>query len=270
MIAYGVDNVSGNYVRILGPVGILAAGQAVPLVRRKQRLLLALLALESNRPVSFSRIVSILWPAHVPAGARNQVHVHICALRRALAAIAGGEECLETRNDGYVLNVPPVDVDAHRFERAVTDSERAWARGRQVEAHRILCAALDLWHGTPLEGLDGVFALSESARLQERRQMILERRLDLDLAMGKHAEALAELAALVAVDPLHQGFQRRRILALHCCERTAQALSACRGVRRLLVDELGIEAGEQINSLELALLRGVRAEELVAEAVGRV
>ncbi|GAA2642823.1 AfsR/SARP family transcriptional regulator [Streptomyces vastus] len=168
-----------------------------------------------------------------------------------------------------MLNVPPVHVDVHSFEQAVAESERASAAGRLAEAHRILCAALDLWHGTPLDGLDGgVFALSESARLQERRQMILERRLDLDLAMGRHAEALAELAGLVAADPLHQGFQRRRILALYCCERTAQALSACRVARRLLVDELGIEAGEQIDSLELALLRGVRAEQLVAEAVG--
>ncbi|MET7289742.1 AfsR/SARP family transcriptional regulator [Streptomyces sp. NPDC005573] len=268
MAPHGVGILSGNYVRILGQVGILAGDVPIPLPRRKQRLLLALLALEPNRPVPFSRIVSVLWPTDAPAGARNQVHVHICALRRALAEITGGQECLETRHDGYVLNAPPAGIDVHAFEQAVARSERASAAGRLAEAHLILCAALDLWHGAPLDGLDGVFALSESARLQERRQMILERRLDLDLAMGRHAEALAELAGLVAADPLHQGFQRRRILALYCCERTAQALSACRGARRLLVDELGIEAGEQINSLELALLRGVRAEQLVAEAVG--
>src|SRR5262249_50968494 len=135
------------------------------------------------------------------------------------------------------------------------------------EAHRTVRAALDLWHGIPLDGLDSVFAQSESARLQERRLMVLERRLDLDLAVGSHGDALTELAGLVAADPLHPGFQRRPVLALYCCERIGQALSACRAARRRLVDELGIDAGERLNSLEMAILQGVRAERLVAEAV---
>ncbi|MFI6452825.1 AfsR/SARP family transcriptional regulator [Streptosporangium amethystogenes] len=167
-----------------------------------------------------------------------------------------------------MLNTSSVEVDVHRFEQAVADSERALAGGRLAEAHRTICAALDLWHGIPLDGLDGVFAESESARLQERRLMALERRMDLDLAMGSHADALAELAGLVVADPLHQGFQRRHVLALYCSERTAQALSACRAARRLLVDELGIDADEQLNSLEMAILHGVQAERLVAEALG--
>ncbi|GLZ32000.1 hypothetical protein Lesp02_41880 [Lentzea sp. NBRC 105346] len=265
---YETGIVPDNYVRILGQVEIVADGIPVPLVRRKQRLLLALLALGANRPVSFSRIVSVLWPTDAPVAVRNQVHVHIYALRRALTAITAGGKCLETRHDAYVLNAPPVEVDLQRFEQAVADSERALAAGHLVEAHRKLCAALDLWHGTPLDGLDGVFAQSESARLQERRQMVFERRLDLDLAVGNHADALAELAGLVAANPLHEGFQRRLVLALYCCERTGQALSACRAARRLLVDELGIDAGERLNSLEMAILHGVRAEQLVAEAVG--
>ncbi|MGW2420913.1 AfsR/SARP family transcriptional regulator [Streptomyces sp. NPDC001709] len=167
-----------------------------------------------------------------------------------------------------MLNTPLVEVDLHRFELAAADSERAWASGHLADAHRSLCAALDLWHGVPLDGLDGVFAQSESARLQERRLTALERRLDLDLAVGRHADALAELARLVAANPLHQGFQRRHVLALYCCERTSQALSACRAARRLVVDELGIDAGERLDSLEMAILRGARAEGLVAEAIG--
>ncbi|MEV7979651.1 AfsR/SARP family transcriptional regulator [Streptomyces sp. NPDC086519] len=170
-----------------------------------------------------------------------------------------------------MLNAPVVEVDLCRFEQAVADSERALAAGHLPEAHRTLSAALDLWHGRPLDGLDGldgVFAQSESARLQERRLTALERRLDLDLAVGRHADALAELAGLVAANPLHQGFQRRHVLALYCCERTSQALAACRAARRLVVDELGIDAGERLDSLEMAILRGVPAEGLVAEAIG--
>ncbi|WP_406445683.1 AfsR/SARP family transcriptional regulator [Streptomyces sp. NBC_00631] len=167
-----------------------------------------------------------------------------------------------------MLNTPVVEVDLCRFEQAVADSERALAAGHLPEAHRTLSAALDLWHGIPLDGLDGVFAQSESARLQERRLTALERRLDLDLAVGRHADALAELAGLVAANPLHQGFQRRHVLALYCCERTSQALSACRAARRLVIDELGIDAGERLGALEMAILRGAPAEELVAEAIG--
>lgn len=268
MTPNGSGIVSGNYVRLLGPVDIMADGVPVPLARRKQRLLLALLALSPNRPVTYSRIVDVLWPTGAPTAVRNQIHVHVSALRRSLALITRTQMCLETRADGYVLNTPPVDVDLHRFEDAVAASECALANGNFAEAHRVMCAALDLWHGTPLDGLDGVFVQSESARLQERRLMVLERRLDLDLAVGSQGDALAELAGLVAADPLHQGFQRRHALALYCCERTGQALSACRAARQLLVDELGIDAGERLNSLERAILQGVRAERLVTEAFG--
>lgn len=269
MALRNLEIASGNYIRLLGRVDVLADGEPVPLTRPKRRLLLALLGLGANRPVSFSRILNVLWPTGAPVGARDQVHVHISALRKALTTIAATENCLETRRDGYVLNVPPVQVDLHSFEQAVADGERLRAGGDLAEARQAYSAALDLWQGIPLDGTDGVFAQSESARLQERRLMVLERCLDLDLALGSHADALAELAGLVAADPLHQGFQRRYVLALYCCERTEQALSACAAARRMLIDELGMNTGERLDALELAILRGVRPEQLAAEAVAR-
>src|SRR5689334_5056221 len=125
MTPYGSGIASGSYVRLLGPVDIIADGVPVPLARRKQRLLLALLALSPNRPVTYSRIVDVLWPAGAPTAVRNQIHVHVSALRRSLSLITRRETCLETRADGYVLNTPPVDVDLHHFEDAVAAGERA-------------------------------------------------------------------------------------------------------------------------------------------------
>src|SRR5262249_60387255 len=85
------------------------------------------------------------------------------------------------------------------------------------------------------------FAHAEGARLEELRMNALEGRLEADLQLGRHADLVGELDALVARHPLREGLRRRQMLALYRSGRQAEALAAYQEARRVLDDELGIE-----------------------------
>ncbi|ONI91938.1 hypothetical protein ALI22I_06720 [Saccharothrix sp. ALI-22-I] len=252
-------------VHVLGPVEITKHGTPVPVRRRKQRLLIALLATRANKLVPLSRIIDVLWEHDVPKAARNQVHVHVAAVRRALTASDGDPAAVETCPTGYMLRSPAADVDLVRFDNAVAGGESALATGHLTEADRLFRTALATWRGTPLDGLDGRFAHAEAARLEERRLLVVEHRLDVGLALGRFADLVPELAGLFTANPLHEGFLRRYMLALYGAGRSADALAAFRDGRRVLGDELGIEPTRELRNTEVAILRGTPIEQLVGE-----
>ena len=95
---------------------------------------------------------------------------------------------------------------------------------------------------------------AELARLEELRLAALEDRLEADLALGRHAELVAELEALVAEHPLRERLRGHLMLALYRSGRQAEALAVYRATRRALVDELGIEPGRALRELERAIL----------------
>ncbi len=73
--------------------------------------------------------------------------------------------------------------------------------------------------------------------------------------LGSGGELVGELEALVEQHPLREGLWSSLITALYRAGRQAEALSAYARVRRLLVDELGIEPGEALRDLERQVLQ---------------
>src|SRR5262245_43755433 len=98
-------------IRILGPLEVLDGGDPVPLGGRKQRALLAALALSPGRAVSSARLVEDLWGEAAPDTAPKMVQIHVSQLRKVLPS-----GVLLTRAPGYQLDVAPDRVDAFRAE----------------------------------------------------------------------------------------------------------------------------------------------------------
>ena len=73
--------------------------------------------------------------------------------------------------------------------------------------------------------------------------------------LGRHAEVVAELEALVGEHPLSERLRGQLMLALYRSGRQAEALVAYREARRTLVDELGIEPSPELRELEQSILR---------------
>jgi predicted ATPase/DNA-binding SARP family transcriptional activator len=237
--------------RLLGPVGARADGRSVELRGAKARGLLAMLLLRKGEEVSAERLVLGLWGEDAPPGAVKRLHVLVSRLRKTLGAGA----VVETTPVGYRIRVAEGELDADRFERHVGDGAEALAAGRAEEAGDRLREAERLWSGPPLAGLaDLPFAPPEIARLEERRLGALDLRIQADLSAGRHAELVPELQALVHAHPLRELLHARLILALYRCGRQADALEAYRRARSLLVGELGVEPGPELQELHAAIL----------------
>ena len=228
---------------MLGPVEVRSGGRPVAIGRGKQRALLALLLLEAGRVVPAERLIDELWGERPPPTAATALQVYVSKLRKAL-----GGGAIRTSAPGYVLECEPDDLDLRRFERLTAD-----ARGADPEhAARLLREALALWRGSPLADVD---LPVEAARLEELRLAALERRFEAELTLGHGGDLVAELEALVAEHPLREPFRAQLMVALYQAGRQADALDAYRDARRRLLDELGIEPGEQLKATEQAILR---------------
>jgi DNA-binding SARP family transcriptional activator len=95
----------------------------------------------------------------------------------------------------------------------------------------------------------------EAGRLEELRLGAVEDRIEADLALGRHADLVSEMEALVATCPLRERLHGQLMLALYRCGRQAEALEAYQAARRTLVGELGLEPGPELQRLEHAILQ---------------
>jgi predicted ATPase/DNA-binding SARP family transcriptional activator len=243
--------------RILGPIEVLDAGAVVPLGGPRHRRLLALLLVRAGEALSTERLIEELWGHDAPRSAVDMLYVRISELRGLLrAARPGGPEVLSTSSLGYVVSVDPDQVDARRFERLAVAGRRALADGDPGGARARLGEALDLWRGPALvDAADRPLAQAEIARLDALRLQAFEDRLDADLALGRHADVTAELEVLVAEHPLRERFWSQLMLAHYRAGRQAEALRAYQAAREVLVAELGIEPGQELQDLHGAILR---------------
>jgi DNA-binding SARP family transcriptional activator len=239
-------------LRLLGPVEASAEGQPINLGPRKQRLVLAILALEANRPVEVSRIVDLLWPGEPPRTAGHAVRVCVSALRGAFAGVDGLE--IRTRGSGYLMAADPMTIDVHLFRSLVSQAGTA-----RDDAARIglLRRALDLWSGPPLAGAAPPETWQRlMAGLVETRLAAREDLIDARLRLGAHRDLLEELTGLVAEHPQRERAARQLMLALYRSGRQSEALAVYRRARQWLAEELGLDPGAELRDLELAILRG--------------
>ena len=250
--------------RILGPLEVWDKGVEISVGGPKLRALLALLLLHPNEVVPADRLIDDLWGEDSPERAAAALRVNVSRLRKALP-----EDVLTTRSPGYVLCIEPDDLDLHRFERLVNQARGLSARGQGADASERLREALSLWRGSPLADFAyESFAQSAIARLEEIRLAAVELRIDADLAVGRHAELVGELEALVAEQPLRERLREYLMTALYRSGRQAEALDAYKDARRALVDQLGIEPSAELQALERAILRQEPALNLPASVPG--
>jgi DNA-binding SARP family transcriptional activator len=237
--------------RILGPLEVLDGDRPLQLGGRKQRALLTLLLLRANETVSTERLVNELWGEHPPRTATTSLQNAVVQLRKLL-----GPACLRTRSPGYVLDVTPEQLDLTRFEQLVRDARAA----EPTEREPLLREALALWRGPALSDFEQEdFAQEEIRRLEELRLGVLEDRIAAGFELDVDSELVAELEHLVRLHPLRERLRSQLMLALYRTGRQADALAAYHDARRVLVDELGIEPGPELQALYGSILRQERS-----------
>jgi DNA-binding SARP family transcriptional activator len=237
--------------RILGPLEVWYEGRPIPVPGAKQRELLALLLLDAGHVVSSDRLMEELWGSSQPAAGATALRVRVSQLRKALRA---GGDVVVTRPPGYALLVARDGLDLWRFERGLDEGERSLATDPQ-RALDALSQALNEWRGSPLVDVAyAPFAQAAVVRLEELRASALELRIEAELALGHHVRLIAELQGLTSEHPLRERLWAQLMTALYRDGRQADALAAYRTARARLVEEIGIEPGPELRTLEARIL----------------
>jgi YVTN family beta-propeller protein len=242
--------------RVLGPLEVRDNGRTLELGGAKQRAVLALLLLHPNEVISLDRLIDTIWGERAPETAPAAVHGSISRLRKTLEPDGAPYRVLQTKAPGYLFAGGAENVDRHRFERLATEGRAALAEGDAGRASELLSKALGLWRGSVLADVANAIAdRTELDRLEEERLTVLEERVAADLALGRHAELVPELEALVARAPVRERLRGPLMLALYGTGRQADALAVYREGRAILDETLGIAPSNELRELERRILQ---------------
>ncbi|WP_146108191.1 BTAD domain-containing putative transcriptional regulator [Actinokineospora auranticolor] len=240
-------------LRLLGPIEMVVDQRTLDLGGPRQRIVLAVLGLNANRVVPVEQLIDAVWDASPPSTARGQIQICISALRK-LFGDAGRADAIRTRPPGYLLELADDDVDSLRFNAMVTRARAEADAGGVEDAAATLRAALALWRGSALSGVASDLVRRAAVPLDDRRVAVIEERIRLDLQLGRHEEISGELRALVHAHPLRERLHGFLMLALYRAGRQAEALEVGRAARAALIEEIGIEPGQELQDLERAIL----------------
>jgi len=242
---------------VLGPLRVRRGDVQLSLGPVQQQVVLAVLLLRANKPVSRDRLIDAVWGSAVPAYAVNLVQKYVSGLRRALEPARPAREpsrLLAWTGSGYRLTVPDAQLDLAVFEREVGRARAARAADDLSAASDAFHAAVQLWRGSVCEGLSSPFLDGERNRFADYRISVVEERIDVELALGRHAEVVPELQQLVAAHPLRERLRGLLMLALYRSGRQADALAVFHDARRHLLDELGVEPAEPLQTIYRQIL----------------
>src|SRR5262249_41610740 len=176
---------------LLGGFQARAAGQGIDVSGRKERALLAVLAMPPGEPRSRDKLAGLLWSDRGDKQARDSLKQAILKLRKSLDCVQPSP--LLADRESVTLDGEAVTVDVAEFEQLIGEGT--------IES---LARATALYRGDLLDGLDlrdaafDEWLLMERQRLRELAREALAGLLDRHMASGAHDQAAAAARRLLA------------------------------------------------------------------------
>ncbi|WP_406234249.1 BTAD domain-containing putative transcriptional regulator [Nocardia sp. NBC_01009] len=244
-------------VRVLGPVRLLVGGEPVAVGGPKPRALLAALTVNRRRAVASAALADMVWNEDPPDSYAASLQVFVSNIRKALRnSGVDPATVLRTESSGYRLEIAEDACDLGRFEAARDAGARCAEVGDHTGAAQLFGTALREWSGRALADLAGLqFADGFATAMDEERLQAAAARIDAEIACGRASSVIGELVAMTTEHPLREPLWGQLITALYLSGRQADALDACRRVRAVLAEELGIDPGPMVVDLEQRVLR---------------
>ena len=250
-------------LRLLGGFELrtLAAGERVALPGRRERVLLAYLALSPNTRRARSKLAALLWGDAADEAAFDNLRTCLWGLRKALGDTE--HRVLASDGDDIVLEAACFDVDALTFQRLAARSDRG-----------ALEAAAGHYAGKLLDGLDidaqefEEWRRLESSRYEHRAGDVLARLLAAQSDSGDTKHAIDTGMRLLRLDPLNETAARRLMRMYSDDEQRGAAIDVYRTLAETLRTELGAEPGPETRAVFAEIARGNR-ERPVQPRAGR-
>jgi len=235
-------------------------GGELTLPTRKDRLLLAYLALSAGKPQARERLAGLLWGDRAEAQARDSLKQALAGIRQAfrqagLDPVRADRECVTFEPGG-------IEIDAIEFASLAT---AATTPDRTATLYR----------GELLDGIDRVTAEFEEWLRPERQRLgdlavrVLEQLAISSTPNGVSDESIRLGRCLLARDRLREPVYRA-LMRLHACkgERT-EALKLYATLREVLKKDLGVAPDAKTEELYRDILTDRLSPSSVTPAVGR-
>ncbi len=206
-------------------------GGELTLPTRKDRLLLAYLALSAGKPQARERLAGLLWGDRAEAQARDSLKQALAGLRQAFRQ--AGLDPLRADRESVTFEPEGIEVDAIEFARQATESGAC-------------DRAVTLYRGELLDGIDGVTAEFEEWLRPERERLgdlavrVLEQLALSSTPNGVSDETFRLGRHLLARDRLREPVYRA-LMRLHARNgERAEALKLYAACRDALKQDLGV------------------------------
>ncbi|MGC4938715.1 BTAD domain-containing putative transcriptional regulator [Kribbella sp. DT2] len=236
-------------IGILGPLEVRYGDAPLSINSAPQRTLLVRLALAAGATVSQDELVDLLWPRGLPANVANLLQTRITRLRRLLESGDPSTPMIVGGRAGYRLEASPGNLDLLRFRELVAKA----ADDDPEAALADLTDALTLWRGDPDAETLGSHPLGLA--IANEHAEAVHAFADLAREAGVPEQALKTLRDLTSRHELDEPLHAELIQTLAAAGRQAEALSAYDRIRAALAEQLGIDPGERLRAVQLAVLR---------------
>ncbi|GAA1867362.1 BTAD domain-containing putative transcriptional regulator [Asanoa iriomotensis] len=245
------------HISVLGPLSLTRPTGPLEIGVGRHRIVLARLALTPNRPVGREELIRLLWRDDAPPSAANVLQTHISRLRRMLGSTGAPSRPtkLTLQPGGYVLRADREHLDLVAYhDRLAAARVSTLAPQRAFE---LLADGLEMWRGgdaaedVPELGVDPV-----TAALADERVAATLRLARLGEVLLRQQQVLPLLRSLAQRHPWHESLHARLVVALAASGQQAAALDAFDGIRRRLVEELGVAPGAELVEARQAVLTG--------------
>jgi len=228
------------------------SGDRAPVPGRRERLLLAYLALTRNHRQTRAKLALLLWGNAANEMTVDNLRTCLWSLRKALGDAA--HRVLSSDGDDIVLDATRFDIDAVAFERHSAGSDQA-----------SLEAAASLYGGELLDGVDvdsedfEAWRRLEANRYRNEAAKVLLRLMAARSESGETERAIETGVQLLRLEPLHEAAARRLMLLYRNRGRRGAAIDVYRTLVDTLRRELDAEPELETRAVFTEIGRGTEA-----------